>query len=236
VSGLILTQRPTDRDSPPQFNEYAHHFESELVGKLRYRTPAKIDDALTRAINRADGVLSSAVAVDIGCGTGLAGEVLRSRCIGRLVGCDLSPRMLAVAAQKRRADGDEVRLLSKHARATPECQNSDRSALALRARCQAQGGGSAVFDELLACDAVTCLQRHVAPGSADLIVAADVLVYMRELHDLFVRCLHMRPARATVTRPMPWEAHVACWPHGCPQGWTAALRRVLRDEWPVQGR
>lgn len=44
---------------------------------------------------------------------------------------------------------------------------------------------SGVFDELEACDCVAYLQRRVQPSSADLIVAADVLLYLRELTDLF---------------------------------------------------
>ena len=45
---------------------------------------------------------------------------------------------------------------------------------------------SGVFDALEACDCVAFLQRRVEPSTADLIVAADVLLYMRDLTDLFV--------------------------------------------------
>ena len=87
---------------------------------------------------------SEHLAVDLGCGTGLAGAALRSRCKGRLVGCDLSKKMLAVARKKAN-----------------------------------------VYDSLDACDAVAYLHRHIKPATADLIVAADVFVYMRDLSDLF---------------------------------------------------
>ena len=125
------------------FDEYATTFEAELHA-LSYRAPAKIEAALSQ-IFAPDTAFSSTLAVDLGCGTGLAGVALRSRCHGRLVGCDLSQRMLNVAAQKH----------------------------------------TDVYDELHACDCVAFLTRHVAPAAADLMVAADVLVYMRELTDLF---------------------------------------------------
>ena len=42
-----------------------------------------------------------------------------------------------------------------------------------------------IFDELEACDCVAYLQRRITPASADLIVAADVIIYLRDLIDLF---------------------------------------------------
>ena len=50
-----------------------------------------------------------------------------------------------------------------------------------------------VYDSLAACDCVAYLHRNVKPATADLIIAADVLVYMRDLADLFdevVAALH----------------------------------------------
>ena len=44
------------------------------------------------------GVLSRLDALDLGCGTGLMGLLLRPYCRGALVGCDLSKRMLSVGA------------------------------------------------------------------------------------------------------------------------------------------
>ena len=133
------------------FDEYAPTFEEELVGKLHYRTPGILERALARTLATGDlgAVLSSSLFVDLGCGTGLAAVALQARCTGRLLGCDLSRRMVAVAANKRRT------------------------------------AGGPLYDELHTCDAVACLRNSVALESADLIVAADVLVYMRELDDLF---------------------------------------------------
>ena len=133
------------------FDEYAPTFEAELVGKLRYRTPSILERALVRTLATDDPatVLSASLFVDLGCGTGLGAVALQTRCTGRLLGCDLSRRMVAVAAQKTRSTGGPL------------------------------------YDELLTCDAVACLSRSVSRESADLIVAVDVLVYMRELDDLF---------------------------------------------------
>ena len=123
------------------FDEYAPDFEHSLVKELGYDIPALIEAALLRVAPGSP--LSSSLAVDLGCGTGLAGAQLRSHVSGRLIGCDLSRRMLSHAAEK------------------------------------------GVYAQLEACDCVAFLHRHVPVASADLIVAADVLVYMRSLAPLF---------------------------------------------------
>lgn len=129
------------------FDEYADDFEAELQDGLGYRMPEEIVRTLVAGLGEgSDGTLSRTVAVDLGAGTGLAGAALKPRCAGRLVGCDLSGRMLAVAAKKK-----------------------------LDGKC--------IFDELERCDCVAYLHR-LAPAACDLIVAADVLVYMRQLGDL----------------------------------------------------
>ena len=160
------------------FDEYAPNFEKELVGHLRYETPAKIIQALIQARGGDESTggdeapaaapicatqLSATLAVDLGCGTGLAGVALRGRFGGRLIGCDLAPRMLAVARRKQRVafsgDGGDAG--------------------------DGGDGGGPLYDQLEACDAVAYLHRHVPNAGADLIIAADVLVYMRSLDDLF---------------------------------------------------
>ena len=118
------------------FDEYAKTFEHSLVTTLGYDIPEKMRSLLVHDhADSNDGTVSRVLAVDLGCGTGLAGAALRSHCRGQLIGCDLSRKMVAEARKK-------------------------------------QG----VFDELEACDCIAYLQRRVAPASADLIVAADVLL------------------------------------------------------------
>ena len=160
------------------FDEYATTFESELCNGLQYRTPQAIEEVLLAHVNlrnspdaganvgggagpaegasvTPDGaalptsLLSKVLAADLGCGTGLAGVHLRRHCRGRLVGCDLSRKMVAQAAEKRSSDG------------------------------------APLYDELCADDAISFLHSRVPAASADLIVAADVLVYIHDLDDLF---------------------------------------------------
>lgn len=77
------------------FDGYAPKFETSLTGHLNYRGPQLLLDALTRAgaPEMCDAVL------DLGCGTGLAGDLFRPLC-GQLTGIDLSSGMLAVARGK----------------------------------------------------------------------------------------------------------------------------------------
>ena len=121
------------------FDDYAEDFEQSLHD-LGYDVPAQIVCQLVAA--RGADTLSHCLAVDVGCGTGLAGVQLRARCNGLLIGCDLSVGMLREAEKKR-----------------------------------------GVYDRLEERDAVAFLRR-LAPLSADLIVATDVVVYMHALADL----------------------------------------------------
>lgn len=74
------------------FDAYAARFDRHLVEHLRYDGPALLRDAVAP-------FAPFARALDLGCGTGLAGAALRPLC-DRLDGVDLSPRMLEVAAAR----------------------------------------------------------------------------------------------------------------------------------------
>jgi predicted TPR repeat methyltransferase len=74
------------------FDGYAARFDSHLIG-LGYRVPGLARAAL------ADAVPGGPV-LDLGCGTGLMALALSDLPIGPFVGVDLSPRMLAEAAQR----------------------------------------------------------------------------------------------------------------------------------------
>ncbi len=97
-----LGVRETPKRSPDAhvrhlFDSYAGHFDDHLVNKLEYRGPQIIMGALAPWLHgRESGDLD---VLDLGCGTGLCGVVLRpfSR---RLDGVDLSGRMLAKAARR----------------------------------------------------------------------------------------------------------------------------------------
>ncbi|MFC7736345.1 methyltransferase [Roseomonas sp. GCM10028921] len=78
------------------FDTYAPRFDAELTGTLGYRTP----EALTALLREAGLVPEAALDVlDAGCGTGLSGEAMRPWA-RRMVGVDLSPRMLDAARRR----------------------------------------------------------------------------------------------------------------------------------------
>lgn len=114
------------------FDGYAGQFESHLVQVLNYRAPQRLVERLGPA--RVDAAL------DLGCGTGLCGPLLRPLA-GRLVGVDLSGNMV----ERARATG--------------------------------------CYDDVVQADAVEFLRGHDA--AFDLLVAADVLVYIGALEELF---------------------------------------------------
>ena len=98
------------------FDQYAARFDGELRDALHYRGP----ELLRRAIDKVFGAdRRFARALDLGCGTGLMGEVMRGR-TDELVGVDLSPAMLAVAERKRMYDrlvaGDLIAFLEAEER------------------------------------------------------------------------------------------------------------------------
>ena len=117
------------------FDRYADRFEADLLDKLAYAGPRLIADALDRL--QVGGGLR---VLDAGCGTGLAGPVLRDRAAW-LAGVDLAPRMV----ERARAKG--------------------------------------VYDSLRVGELVGELSDQAAAW--DLIVAADVLVYVGDLAPVF---------------------------------------------------
>ena len=74
------------------FDGYAKRFDRHLLGELQYRTP----DLMMQTIEQHLPGKKFHQVVDLGCGTGLMGVEIRSRAF-RLVGVDLSPKMLQTA-------------------------------------------------------------------------------------------------------------------------------------------
>ena len=72
----------------PFFDEYAQTFDDHLVGTLHYRAPERLVTSIA-----AHGPRRHRSALDLGCGTGLVGVLLRAT-VERLAGVDLSARML----------------------------------------------------------------------------------------------------------------------------------------------
>lgn len=80
------------------FDQYAPQFEEALVGKLGYRVPDMLDEMVTQCAAGL-GIERFAKALDLGCGTGLMGEKLRTR-VDYLEGVDISAAMIAETARK----------------------------------------------------------------------------------------------------------------------------------------
>ena len=115
------------------FDDYAPRFSSHLTAELGYRGP----QVLSEALNAAAPARRFRRTLDLGCGSGLAGAVLRTQ-TDVLVGVDLSPGMIEEARR------------------------------------------TGLYDALEVGDVVAFLNAEAA-GGADLIVAADVFVYLGDL-------------------------------------------------------
>lgn len=86
------------------FDGYAETFEHELVEQLGYRSPLLLQQMVASLLptgQRMGRVL------DLGCGTGLAGEAFRPLAT-TMIGVDLSPKMVAIAEGKGVYDRLEV--------------------------------------------------------------------------------------------------------------------------------
>lgn len=148
---LVKALAGEDCDSvPPEFvrelfDIHAAQFDSHLRDRLAYRMP----EALREAIVEETGDGGGRTVYDLGCGTGLCGPLLRPLA-ARLVGSDLSPRMIEKA--RERGFYDETRVED-------------------------------LLDTLVS-----------AAGDADLVVAADVFVYLGNLEPVFAAAVKaLRP-------------------------------------------
>ena len=75
------------------FDEYADRFDLHLVGALNYRVPELLHETYLRLIGTPS---PGGLCVDLGCGTGLCGPLFRPL-VDRLIGCDISSKMVAKA-------------------------------------------------------------------------------------------------------------------------------------------
>ena len=83
------------------FDQYADTFEDELVNVLNYQTPQVLYEVVSAILDDGVGELDI---LDLGCGTGLCGELFRD-CAGELIGIDLSSRIIEKAREKNVYDG-----------------------------------------------------------------------------------------------------------------------------------
>jgi len=94
-SGRDVPSRASDAFIETTFDNFAGSFDAKLA-KLQYRAPALVAAMLDEPAAGQSGTLDM---LDAGCGTGLCGPLIASRA-RRLVGVDLSGRMLAQAAAR----------------------------------------------------------------------------------------------------------------------------------------
>jgi predicted TPR repeat methyltransferase len=113
-TGKNVPARASDAFVTLDFDRFADTFDAKLEG-LEYRAPALIGEALRRSAGEPRGDLEI---LDAGCGTGLLGQYLRPYA-RRLVGVDLSRKMLEKAARLSLYDGLVVAELASFLRASP---------------------------------------------------------------------------------------------------------------------
>jgi predicted TPR repeat methyltransferase len=100
----VLVGEPGLDRSPPEyivesFDAFAEQFDAKLVGVLGYDVPEQLC-AIVRGATAPGRMYDT---LDAGCGTGLCGPPLRPLA-SRLVGVDLSSKMLELAARRRTYD------------------------------------------------------------------------------------------------------------------------------------
>jgi predicted TPR repeat methyltransferase len=164
------------------FDGYSKKFDAHLVGALGYRTPKAILDLALAAAGVGAGAGASAASAapsqrpppallwrrcaDLGCGTGLAGVEFRPY-VGYLSGCDLSGGMVAEA--RARGLYDELGV------------EEIEAWLAAHPTVVVDGAGGAGGEGAAAAPG------PLLRGGFDLVVAADVLVYIGPLEGVFRR-------------------------------------------------
>jgi predicted TPR repeat methyltransferase len=95
-TGSEAVSRAPEEFVTQEFDHFAESFD-EVLRKLEYRAPALLASALRRVDGEPRGELD---VLDAGCGTGLCGPLLASYA-RRMVGVDLSSKMLEHAREKR---------------------------------------------------------------------------------------------------------------------------------------
>jgi predicted TPR repeat methyltransferase len=115
VGAAEAPARPPREYVAALFDSYADEFDSHLVGQLRYQAHRQLVEQL---IAHGGGQARHRAALDLGCGTGLCGPLVRPM-VDRLTGIDLSARMI----EKARALGVYDRL--EHADIVEFLERSD---------------------------------------------------------------------------------------------------------------
>ncbi|WDP87271.1 MAG: tetratricopeptide repeat protein [Desulfobacter sp.] len=97
LMGTNQEKKAPDEYVADLFDEYADHFEDQLLKKLEYHTPMELKKAFVYFLG---GVKQFRHLLDLGCGTGLVGDAFHGFAY-RLTGVDLSEKMLEHARGKQ---------------------------------------------------------------------------------------------------------------------------------------
>ncbi len=150
--------RASDACVTQLYARFASFYDQSMRDDLGYEAPELLARAISRALGGSERLRD---VLDLGCGTGLSGQLLRGMA-GRLVGIDLSPEML----EQARARGVHDRL--EVAEITGWLENGV--------------GGEGPFDLIVACDSLIYfgdLRSVLVPASRRL-AARGVLAFTVE--------------------------------------------------------
>lgn len=156
------------------FDGYAARFEDELVQDLNYKGHQLVVDALKSwwEENDASCLARPVEVIDVGCGTGLAGEEIKKNIQSNinLRGFDLSPRMVELASARSPQDGVRV------------------------------------YSSVRQGDAAKLLAQEPAE-TVDIIVAADVFIYIGDVSSIFEASCNCLKAGGVIVFSLETIAH-----------------------------
>ncbi|KAL7552590.1 hypothetical protein ACHAWF_015826, partial [Thalassiosira exigua] len=164
------------------FDDFADTFDEKL-GALGYKVPQIIGEAAFDVMQMA-GMEVYHAALDAGCGTGLVGRFL-SPIVNRIVGVDLSKKMLDIAAECTLLKG--CGLKERDAKEEDTSEQDERASAPLYSNLVAADLETATLNELILQDPI---------DGFDLIVAADVLVYFGAIDKLLLNFAKLSNGRS----------------------------------------
>ena len=156
------------------FDDFAGTFDEKL-GMLGYQVPQLVGNAAFDLLNMSGREAFEAV-LDAGCGTGLVGRFLRPLVRGSLVGVDLSKKMLKLAAECTITKG--CGLKAEDTERKEDSEEDERSKKQLYDKLV-----SADLETITLTELTSALSEEIIDGF-DLIVAADVFVYLGNLQEI----------------------------------------------------
>ncbi len=178
TGGYGRQERASNEFVSTLFDDFADTFDEKL-GELAYQVPRLVGDAAYDLLKMSHRETFDSI-LDAGCGTGLAGRFLRPLLDGPLVGVDVSKQMLQRAARCTLTRGCGLK-----GDETDVSDDDDEDANERRNR--------PLYDKLAQSDLETVALSDLISGSYggpidgyDLIVAADVFVYIGNLERILV--------------------------------------------------